>query len=65
MIGRSNAQAKRVDKVQRIVIRVRIRLIRLLHHWVDTNELIGRGVVVAIEYGFHRAVVRTPRTRGR
>jgi hypothetical protein len=48
------AQAKRVSRIQRIVIRKHIRLVRLRDLRVDAQELIGRRIVVAVDCGGHR-----------
>jgi hypothetical protein len=58
-------ESQNVRVVNRIVSRVRVWLIGHGDVRVDADELSRRRVVVAVDYGSHRAVPRTPRSRRR
>ena len=49
-------QPKRISRVERIVIRKDVRLVGLRDLRVDTQELIGRRIVVAVNSAMSRAI---------
>jgi hypothetical protein len=54
--GASPTESHRIRRVERIIVRKYVRLIRLRDIRVNTQELIGRWIVVPIDRAFFRGI---------